>query len=80
MQSDSSRELPNIRQNVNSQVSFHELYFFHSIAALYTEQKKETQQLYFTKFLANFDTIRNHCISTSTLDIRPPNARNRFSF
>ena len=32
MQSESSRELPNmshgIRQNVNSQVSFHELYFF----------------------------------------------------
>ena len=24
--------------------------------------KKETQQLYFTKFLANYDTIRNHCI------------------
>ena len=32
MQSESSRELPNmideIRQNVNSQVSFHEFYFF----------------------------------------------------
>ena len=41
MQIESSRDLPNmiygIRQNVNRQVSFHELYFFHSITALYIQ-------------------------------------------
>ena len=45
MQSESSRELPNmidgIRQNVNNQVSFHELYFY-SIAAKYICKRGNT--------------------------------------
>ena len=42
MQSESSRELPDmiheIRENVNSQVSFHVLYIFHSIAASHIQK------------------------------------------
>ena len=45
MQSECSRELPNmshgIRQNVNSQVSFHELYFF-TVLQLYMYKKENT--------------------------------------
>ena len=42
MQSESSRELPDmiyeIRENVNSQVSFRVLYFFYSIAASHIQK------------------------------------------
>ena len=45
MQIESSRELPNmiygIRQNVNRQVSFHELYFF-TVLQLYIYKKENT--------------------------------------
>ena len=41
MQSESSRELPTLRQNVNSQVSFQDLYFF-TVLQLYLYKKENT--------------------------------------
>ena len=50
MQSECSREHPNmiygIRQNVNSQVSFHELYFY-TVLQLYINKKENTIPLVF---------------------------------
>ena len=56
MQIESSRELPNmiygIRQNVNRQVSFHELYFF-TVLQLYIYKMENTIPLV---FMSAFET------------------------